>query len=229
MISHEHKCIFIHISKCAGSSIEHGFGINLNDNTENNNKNLFGWNSKHEIFLQHATPQQLLDNKFITQEIWDTYYKFIIVRNPYSRAKSDFLWLEGDSGIKDSFSNFLLSKGKFKNILTVKDYRNYRGDHLNTQYDYFFINGNEIAYNRVLRFENLETDLKSLCEDLELKNHFFNKKINVAKKTKKHYSYFYNKSKIKLLSLVFKNDLEFLNYSFEDKRNLIQKLINIKP
>ena len=58
MISHEHKCIFIHISKCAGSSIETAFGIDVSDNTEGNNLNLFGWNKKYRLFLQHATPQQ---------------------------------------------------------------------------------------------------------------------------------------------------------------------------
>jgi len=73
MISHKHKCIFIHISKCAGSSIETSFGINIRDNTENNNANLFGWNKRSKLFLQHATPQELLEHNFITKEVWDSY------------------------------------------------------------------------------------------------------------------------------------------------------------
>ena len=78
MISHRHKCIFIHITKCAGSSIESAFGIDISNNSESNNSNLFGWCSKDQLFLQHATPQQLLDFGHITQNIWNTYYKFII-------------------------------------------------------------------------------------------------------------------------------------------------------
>jgi hypothetical protein len=178
MISHKHKCIFIHISKCAGSSIEHGFGINLYDNSENNNKNLFGWNYEHEIFLQHATPQQLLDNKFITQEIWDTYYKFIIVRNPFSRLISDYFWLRSESGIRDSFKNFLNAKGKYEKILKVKDYETYRGDHLTPQISYFYLNGKSISYERVLRFENLNTELKLLCSDLSINPNMFSHKVN---------------------------------------------------
>ena len=29
MISHKHKCIFIHISKCAGTSIEYALGVDI--------------------------------------------------------------------------------------------------------------------------------------------------------------------------------------------------------
>ena len=79
MISHKYKCIFIHISKCAGSSIESAFGINLSNNTHTNNLNLYGWNEDNKLFLQHATPQELLDNKFISLNQWESYYKFIIV------------------------------------------------------------------------------------------------------------------------------------------------------
>ncbi|WP_417881915.1 sulfotransferase family 2 domain-containing protein [Xanthomarina gelatinilytica] len=225
MISHKHKCIFIHISKCAGSSIETAFGIDVSDNTENNNINLFGWNEAHKLFLQHATPEELVNYGFISQSIWKEYYKFIIVRNPFSRAKSDYLWLVKDSGIKDSFENFLEAKGKFESILKVKNHETYRGDHLTPQLDYFYLNGDKISYDRVLRFESLNEDLKLLCEDLKLNKNMFAHKVNVGK-AKRHYSYFYNKSTKALITQKYKRDLKLLNYDFEDKRNVIHKLLN---
>lgn len=138
MISHRHKCIFIHISKCAGSSIETAFGIDVKDNSEVNHINVFGWCNKNKIFLQHATPNELINLGYISEKTWNTYYKFIVVRNPWSRALSDYFWISTHSKIKDSFSNFLLKKGKFEDIMSNHNFPSYRGDHLNSQKSYFF-------------------------------------------------------------------------------------------
>jgi len=108
MISHQYNCIFIHISKCAGSSIESAFGIDISDISSSNNENLYGWNDEHKLFLQHGTPQQLLDFGFINKKIWDTYYKFVIIRNPWERAVSDYIWMIHAIKKVDSFKNFLL-------------------------------------------------------------------------------------------------------------------------
>lgn len=226
MISHKHKCIFIHVSKCAGSSIEKAFNIKINDNTEKNNINLFGWNSRTEMFLQHATPQQLLDYNFITHEEWASYFKFIVVRNPYDRAISDYKWLLKDSGITDSFENFLKAKGKFERILTIKDYWTYRGDHLVNQLDYFKLNDSIIEYDLVLRFESLTEDLETLCSRLALPSNFFIKRVNTNTNKKKHYSKYYNTKLKEMVEQKYWNDLSFLNYSFNDKRNFYDKLIN---
>src|SRR5690606_18407145 len=117
MICHTYKVIFIHISKCAGTSVEKAFGINLSDNTETNNCNLFGWNALSKMHLHHATPQQLIDGGFLTLDEWNSYYKFIIVRNPYSRAVSDYFWILKDAQVFDSFKNFIFRKGNFKKVM----------------------------------------------------------------------------------------------------------------
>lgn len=93
MISHKHKVIFIHIPKCAGSSVETAFGINVNDN-QLNEENLFGWDNKNKIYLQHATPQQLIDLKILSPKIWDEYYKFVIVRNSWDNQCQIFSGLK---------------------------------------------------------------------------------------------------------------------------------------
>ena len=86
MISHKYKCIFIHIAKCAGTSIENSFGIDTKNHNSKENKSLFGWDDHLKLWLQHATPQQLLDNHLISEHHWNTYYKFIIYRNSWARA-----------------------------------------------------------------------------------------------------------------------------------------------
>lgn len=220
MISHKHKCIFIHISKCAGSSVNKAFDIDTGDITSSNNSNLYGWNEENKIFLQHATPQELLDGNLIARDIWLSYYKFIIVRNPYDRAYSDYLWLLGDLCIHDSFENYIKRQGKFKNRLTNKDI-SYRGDHLNAQKDYFFLDGDLIQYDRVIRFEDLHKGLKKVVQDLNLSTDFFKIWDNVnSTKEYDHYSHFYNRKRRKMVENYYLKDLEFLGYNFENQRDL---------
>ncbi len=228
MISHKHKCIFIHISKCAGSSIEKALGIDIANNSETNNKNLFGWNKEHQLFLQHATPEELLNHGFLTKDQWEQYYKFIIVRNPWERALSDYIWLVKDVKISDSFHNFIHKKGAFSKVLTQNTGKHYRGDHLNKQIDYFYINGQEIKYDKVIRFENLKEELPVLYKDLNVKIDSEKEKHNVGKKIFSHYSKFYNRSRKELIQNTFKGDIDYLNYKFEDKKTFFDRLNVLK-
>ena len=225
MISHQHKCIFIHITKCAGSSIESAFGIDISNISSSNNKNLFGWNDEHKLYLQHATPQQLLDYGFISKKIWDEYYKFVIVRNPWERTVSDYIWMMAAIKKVDSFKNYILRNGKFKEVLTDKDSEAYRGDHLNRQKDYFRYNGNDLIYDNIIRMEDINTGLTKVIADLSLSNDFFNRKVNISKKNYGHYSQFYNAKKKRLFESVFSEDIDFLNYKYEDRKKGIKKYI----
>lgn len=221
MISHEHKCIFIHISKCAGSSIEAAFGIDLYKYDVADKINLYGWDKEFRGFLQHATPQQLLGNNLISKQEWDNYYKFIIVRNPWDRSYSDYKWLMREIKKKDSFYNYLNSSGNFKECLTDKTSIIYRGDHLYKQVDYFFVNDKKINYDKVIRFEELDSQLPILAKDLGLNKDFFNKKENADHLRKKHYSKFYNYVRKKMVQRHYSEDISFLNYEFEDRKKII--------
>ena len=229
MISHKHKCIFIHISKCAGSSIETAFGIDITDNSEKNNPNLYGWNNQHQLFLNHATPQQLFDCGFLNDLVWKNYYKFIIIRNPWDRAFSDYNWLSKEQNIKDSFFNFINRKGKFSRVLTEKNSQFYRGDHLNKQKDYFFLDGNQIEFDKIIPFENLSNELPSLASELNLQPSFFDHRVNVSDKKIPHYSKFYNGRRRRLINNKFISDINFLGYQFEDERNCLDYFRSLRP
>lgn len=68
----KHKCIFFHIPKTAGLSVSHSlFGnIDWGHRTVNDYKNYFG------------------------EELFQSYYKFSFVRNPYQRLYSAFIFLK---------------------------------------------------------------------------------------------------------------------------------------
>ncbi|MAN26654.1 MULTISPECIES: sulfotransferase family 2 domain-containing protein [Mesonia] len=224
MICHKRKVIFIHISKCAGSTIEKAFGIDVGNTRGDCLKNFYGWDKRDKIYLQHATPQELIDLNKMTQEQWEKYYKFIIIRNPWSRAVSDYLWVVKGRTIVDSFSNFLKRKGQFFEILNDPNQPAYRGDHLKKQKEYFLLNGEKINYDLVIRLENIEQGLDVLKMDLNLGSDFKFNKTNIGQKKYKHYSFFYNKKRKKLVDQFFGEDAIFFGYEFEDRKKNLEKI-----
>ena len=71
MISHEHRCIFIHIQRTAGTSIE--YWLTGSD----------WWNI--DASTKHLTAHQA---KCLYADHWDDYFKFSIVRHPWDRVVS---------------------------------------------------------------------------------------------------------------------------------------------
>src|SRR5690606_39458213 len=131
MISHKHKCIFIHIPKCAGSSIRDFYFDTPNlDWRTPNYELLYGWCPKRRIHLQHATAKQLLETELITENDWNDYFKFTFVRNPWDRAYSSYLWVMKDRKIKGTFDSFINKEGVFKEVLTNQKIKYNRACHL---------------------------------------------------------------------------------------------------
>lgn len=69
MISHKYKCIFIHLGRTGGTSIEFAFG-----------KTIIG-PEKH-------WPPKIMKIKY--KDYWDEYYKFTVIRNPYDWVVSRY-------------------------------------------------------------------------------------------------------------------------------------------
>jgi hypothetical protein len=223
MISHKYKCIFIHIPKCAGSSIRDFYFDTPNlDWKTPNYELLYGWCPKRNMHLQHATSRQLLETELISEEVWNNYFKFTIVRNPWDRAYSSYLWIMKDRKIEDSFRNFILAEGLFKNILTNEYDMNNRSCHRWDQTDFFNINGNHIL-DFVGHFESLQNDINLINNKLGI-NKSFKQHSNKSNNRVKHYSFFYDNENRKLIETLYDKDIKLLNYSFSNKKNTLQKL-----
>jgi len=218
MVSHEHKCIFIHIAKCAGSSIVSDLGIDLKNLIYKNDGSAFGWDKKNKLWLQHATPQQLIDLNYISEETWNSYYKFIVYRNTWDKCYSDYLWMLRTKAVKGSFYDYIWKKGDFKHILTNKSDYDYAGDHLIQQKSYFFLNGCQIQYDSKINFDNLKQGLNIVEKDLNLKEGFFSHNLNKKEsKNSKHYSEFYDFWKKQLIRYLYRADIVFFNFKYERK------------
>ena len=69
MICHKNKIIFIHITKCAGSSVESIFGYKPFNILQSNRNNLLGWDDELKLYLQHISISDI--NKY------DKYFNYL--------------------------------------------------------------------------------------------------------------------------------------------------------
>ena len=140
----DHNLLFVHIPKTGGSSIEKKFDIDKQKRDE-----CFSYTEQlynNIIFApQHFTPD-LIEKHY--PELYNKCKKFTVVRNPYTKMISEFIYREGEF-TPDKFHNF------------VKRIPLQITDHNLPQKRYF---NNNIFYSQVLRFEHLKSGFEILAE-----------------------------------------------------------------
>jgi hypothetical protein len=231
MISDKYKCIFVHIPKVAGQSIEHVF-LDLHGLTwETREPLLLRLNDNPTIGpprLAHLMASEYVSCGHVSQDTFNAYFKFAFVRNPWSRLISFYKYL----GYADrlTFSEFIhgefMEKEWKENLWFV-----------GPQYDYIYDkNGNQLV-DYVGKFEELQKGFDSVCTQLELpqtKLPFVNptghgkggmrafkdlvKKISpfhVYIETYDHYSKYYDSRTQKIVSDLYARDIEAFGYNFE--------------
>lgn len=239
MISHKNKCIFIHIPKVAGQSIEKFF-LNLNN---------LDWDTRHQLLLKrnikskkgpprlaHLKSEDYLSHQYISPYLFKEYFKFTFVRNPWSRAVSFY---------KYGRFNEIMSFKKFVEKLLPKLIHEKKWFY-GPQYNFIYIE-NRLKVDFVGHFENLNDDFGKVCKKLDipfiqLPHHnksvkekglnrvkYRTKKIinnpvyifNLGKDqiNSKDYRTYYDSSLIKTIEELYYLDVKTFNYNFENTNN----------
>ncbi len=168
MISHEHKCIFIHIFICAGISIETAFNASIGDHRSM--RTLQPLPPMTDLFSSYenscATFRRLRKKRYrfsvrkpqlgetLTKEQFETYFKFTIVRNPWARAYSYYRWVE-----RRNINRRLYKHPSFDVFL--KRFIGKRGLRPQTYWLKDF--SGAIPMDFIGRFENLNQDFEQAC------------------------------------------------------------------
>jgi hypothetical protein len=164
-ISYKHKILFIHIPKCAGTSIE--CILSTNNKTEFYTEKLsfellsslpIDRFTDEEYRLcasknrQHYTYRELA--KILPKDVTENFEKITIVRNPYDRLVSEYHYCIASIKSYKNFEEFI------KNALKIDIYtRNWLYDgHLETQTSYLINEqGNFNSINKIFKYEELNT------------------------------------------------------------------------
>jgi Sulfotransferase family len=205
LISIKYQFIFIHIHKTAGTSIESALQKYL---------------SPFEITLsrsrqEHIKAKELKENleKFwqglhLTQQSFDNYFKFAIVRNPWDHQVSLYYHILRDP--THFQHNTVKNLGNFERYiewLVKESCQPLQKDFLDD------LNGN-IIVNFIGRFENINYDFQEICQKLNLQAQLphLNKNINSRNK----FCNYYNSKTQQMVYEYFQQDIDFFNYSFFD-------------
>ena len=195
-----HTLKFIHITKCAGTSIEEAakeVGINWG-------KYHREYNLSQDDGFWHIPFQQ------VSEEIKKKYDWFVVVRNPYDRILSEYYCGAGGNGKNVTHSVEMFNKLTIKNILERENHP-YTG-HFLEQYKYI----DDSIKIHILKYENLQTEIDNLMRLYNLKNIILEKKnsrtennINDKLFTVKDFS----EELIKTINLVYNKDFEMFHYA----------------
>ena len=210
MISDKHKFIFIHIPKCAGSSIESILLQNENINIDFNKKlplNSLSLDQQKKYDLGIDSAQHKPNSAYVN---YPSYTKFTFIRNPWSRFVSEYEYFKKFNRLDISFSEFVNQVSYLPDMngtLNISGKKTLRY-HFVEQYK--FIEGSSIDY--IGQFENLHEDFNTIKTKLNIQGElpFLNKSPNEV-----HYTQYYNdvtKEKVRQLY-----NMDILKYQYKFK------------
>ena len=163
-ISHRYKIIFIHIPKCAGTSIEYLLDIEgvecfftLGNKTAGINyipRDVFTPEEYIQCTnknMQHYTLLEL--SKILQPDIFNTYKKIAVVRNPYSRLVSEYNFRKPLFKLETlTFKDLVVNKLNLDKVTRNKIY----DGHLETQTSFLTnIQGNFDSIDKIYKFESI--------------------------------------------------------------------------
>ncbi|MBA3387690.1 MAG: sulfotransferase family 2 domain-containing protein [Chthoniobacterales bacterium] len=206
MISHTRRCIFVHIPKTGGTSVENliwpmprtanDLWMGFRDNYHN----------KYQTGgLQHLLATQIRSE--VGSEIFSAYYKFSFVRNPWDRAVSQFASMAGREDLRDFIG---MKKGdSFKQYLTLTSKRK----HVQWEPQVNFLRdpAGELLVDYIGKFERLGESVLHVLSTLGVE-------AKTIPRTRKRrwgrYSAYYDDESRETIAEIYKLDIETFGYAF---------------
>jgi hypothetical protein len=215
-VSHQHKVIFVHIPRTAGSSVSQVFGICGDDNqgvlTPARPDMLYGLVGNK--VLQHLTARDI--QKRLGKDVYNSYFKFAFVRNPYDRAVSTFhVRKRLLPRLQMSFRDFVLKRVAQKKQSGMATFFRSRAekaleDQFQSQHEFIFNESGGSLVDFIARYESIQSDFKKIRDRFGLKAEL------PAMNTSEHgkYQTYYDEDTKKMIGEIYRKDLEIFEYAF---------------
>ncbi len=205
MISHTYKCIFVHIPKCGGSSLE-----NIIWPEQRDTSNLWmGFISKYQNKYQTGGLQHLLATQIrqeVGEGIFNQYFKFTIIRNPWDKMVSQYSYMKHRPDLRefigmnenDSFKTYLKLIKKKVHVQWEPQYK-------------FVLNDNgDVIVDYIGRLENFDYHASQILAQLKIKAEI----PHVNASSHRHYSAYYDEEAMDTVVDLYGEDIRIFGYSF---------------
>jgi len=228
ILSHKHKFIFIKTAKTAGTSIEvflseHCGPLDVLTPIEppvrgHQPRNYLGSINpipeilekpgkifsalRHSItsrekFYRHMSGLEI--QKRVPHDVWNGYFKFCVERNPWDKVLSHYHMHVAREGGPLSLDEYL-ARGR----LPINYFR------------YVDRSGEKVIVDRILRYENLTTELSEVFSQLNIP---FNGTLGVSAKSeyrsdRRPYQHVFNDSQQRIVEKAFSKEIELHGYRF---------------
>lgn len=250
IISHKHKFIFLHAPKTAGTSIEIALSRHCGkeDVITRNLRYTPGWDSDEytlvsqnsEGYTTHMDAESVKEK--VGKEVWDSYFKFTVARNPWDYCVSRFYWdgvfMQGNHaselGKADRiFSNllnpkayafalremYIFAKGKMEGKSREHNFdffvKNSTWSYISNDKYYFMWDGSA-SCDFYIRFEELEEGYKEVCNKIGIPYRNLLKTKDKIRKSKSYTDY-YDEELRDVVSRRWSREIEFFGYEFEGR------------
>ena len=219
MISHKYKCIFIHIPKAAGTSIEKKLGhfkeLKRNVQDHSTVREIEPLRISHAWHLYRSDNLYLMAKKLkkkrerrnhVTIEQYNDYFKFTFIRNPWSRTYS---WYK--NVMRDDFHK--LAHGITKDLAFKEFLIKYIDKSWALQSQLFWLQDMEgnIPMNFIGRFENLEEDFKKVANILDINDATLPKFLTGSTT---NYTEAYDAEMIDIVANKYKQEIDLFRFKF---------------
>jgi len=219
IVSHKKKFIFVHIPRTGGTIISKNICKSMGIN---NWKSFIGepkiispkkhklepkkFERKEKEGYKHATAKEIKSR--VDSKIWESYFKFSFVRNPWDRTVSMYFKKR-----KESPNSLKALWPKRKIIFTLMLITRYKilDSEPHQQVESLETDDGPIDLDFIGKYEKLEDDYKKVCEKLGLDSDI---KGTHDKTNRRGYEEYYNRITKNIIYEKKKRDCEKFGYSF---------------
>tara|TARA_A100001515_G_C4509653_1_gene189657 strand:- start:22 stop:645 length:624 start_codon:yes stop_codon:yes gene_type:complete len=203
IISHKHKFIYFKATKVAGTSTEILLDPIAGESavvTPISKSSIYPHQPRNYDGFDSHTPPSYVKRK--EGDVFDSYFKFASIRNPFDRAVSWFYYKEQINPFPTegkNFSEFILGGGL---------------NGLDPHYGFLFIE-NKLICDDLIRYETLESDTKRILgKYIDVDCIVYPHAKSHQRKVKKHYSKYYDDKLKEIVAEKYAKDIEYFGYEF---------------